>query len=55
MQSSRSIGLSVQGIGRDAAEIKTIQTVLEVLSIYWKPLRQLVRLSYTFLLVCNAK
>jgi len=39
MQSARSADQSVQVPGPDSEEMKTIQTVLEVLSIYWKPLR----------------
>ncbi|OCK82499.1 hypothetical protein K432DRAFT_433461 [Lepidopterella palustris CBS 459.81] len=41
MQSARSADQSVKVPGPDSEEMQTIQTVLEVLSIYWKPLRRL--------------
>ncbi|KAI9744383.1 MAG: hypothetical protein M1818_001912 [Claussenomyces sp. TS43310] len=46
MQSTRFADQSVQVPGPGSEELKTIQTVLEVLSIYWKPLR---RLPFTLL------
>lgn len=45
IQSARSTYRSFQIPAPDSEEMKTIQTVLEVLSIYWKPLRRLVRLA----------
>jgi len=44
MQSARSVNQSVQVPGLDSEEMRTIQAVLGVLSIYWKPLQRLVRL-----------
>ncbi|KAF2500912.1 hypothetical protein BU16DRAFT_185557 [Lophium mytilinum] len=41
MRSARSTSKSAQIPGPKSEEMKTIQTVLEVLSIYWKPLRRL--------------
>ncbi|KAF2685877.1 hypothetical protein K458DRAFT_442200 [Lentithecium fluviatile CBS 122367] len=41
LQSAGSTDQSRQVFGPDSAQIKTIQTVLEILSIYWKPLRRL--------------
>jgi hypothetical protein len=38
MQSATSADQSVQVPGLDSMEMKNIQTVLEVLSIYWKTL-----------------
>ncbi|KAH6866264.1 hypothetical protein B0T10DRAFT_611926 [Thelonectria olida] len=40
-QASRSADQLFQIPGLDSEEMKTIQTVLEVLSIYWEPLREL--------------
>jgi hypothetical protein len=45
MQSTTSADQSVQTPGLISVEMKTIQAVLEVLSIYWKPLGKLVRLA----------
>ncbi|KAF2814558.1 uncharacterized protein BDZ99DRAFT_515346 [Mytilinidion resinicola] len=42
MLSARPLDPPVQVPGPDSEEIKTIQTVLEILSIYWRPLRRLV-------------
>jgi hypothetical protein len=47
MQSAISTHQSVQVPDLDSVEMKTIQTVLKVLSIYWKPLHRLVRLATT--------